>query len=45
MPQPGHVSALGVPDPAELDDDIMAVFDKCVVMIGFVPNVLRAYSL
>ena len=42
MPQPDHVSALGVPDPAELDDDIKAVFDKCVEKIGFVPNVLRA---
>ena len=30
-----------------LDDpaDIKAVFDKCVEKIGFVPNVLRAYSL
>jgi uncharacterized peroxidase-related enzyme len=45
MPQPDHVSALGVPDPAKLDDDIKAVFDKCVEKIGFVPNVLRAYSL
>src|SRR5215510_15232736 len=45
MPQPDHVSALGVPDPAGLDDDIRAVFDKCVEKIGFVPNVLRAYSL
>jgi len=45
MPQPDHVSALGVPDPAELDSDIKAVFDKCVEKIGFIPNVLRAYSL
>src|SRR5260221_11407127 len=45
MPQSDHVSALGVPDPAGLDDDIKAVFDKCVEKIGFVPNVLRAYSL
>src|SRR5262245_16551836 len=45
MPQPDDVSALGVPDPAGLDDDIKAVFDKCVEKIGFVPNVLRAYSL
>src|SRR6516225_11752537 len=45
MPQPGHVSALGVPDPAKLDSDIKAVFDKCVEKIGFIPNVLRAYSL
>jgi len=45
MPQLDHVSALGAPDPAGLDDDIKAVFDKCVEKIGFVPNVLRAYSL
>jgi uncharacterized peroxidase-related enzyme len=45
MPQPDHISALGVPDPAGLDDDIKAVFAKCVEKIGFVPNVLRAYSL
>jgi hypothetical protein len=45
MPQPDHVSALGAPDPAELDNDIKAVFDKCAEKIGFVPNALRAYSL
>jgi uncharacterized peroxidase-related enzyme len=45
MPQPDHVSALPVADPATLDDDLRAVFDKCVEKLGFVPNVLRAYSL
>ena len=45
MPQPDHVSALGLPDPAELDNDIKAVFNKCVEKIGFIPNVLKAYSL
>lgn len=45
MPQPDHVSALPVPDPAGLDDDIQAVFQKCVEKLGFVPNVLQAYSL
>src|SRR5579872_6827927 len=37
-------SALPIPDPATLDDDIKAVFAKCVEKLGFVPNVLRAYS-
>ena len=45
MPQPDHISALGVPDAATLDDDIRAVFAKCVEKIGFVPNVYQAFSL
>ncbi|MYN14659.1 peroxidase-related enzyme [Pusillimonas sp. TS35] len=45
MPQPDHISALGVPDPATLDDDIKVVFQKCVDKLGLVPNVLSAYSL
>lgn len=45
MPQPDRVSALGVPDPAGLDDDLKAIWDKCVEKLGFVPNVFNAYSL
>jgi uncharacterized peroxidase-related enzyme len=45
MPQPDHVSKLGMQDPAELDDDLKALFDKCVEKLGFVPNVYSAYSL
>ncbi len=45
MPQPDQVSALPVPDPSALDEDIRAVFDKCVEKLGIVPNVLSAYSL
>lgn len=45
MPQPDHVSALGVPDAGILDDDLQEVFKKCVDKLGFVPNVLAAYSL
>jgi uncharacterized peroxidase-related enzyme len=45
MPQPAHISALGVPDPASLDDDLRAIWDKCVEKLGFVPNVFSAYSL
>ncbi len=45
MPQPDHISKLGVPDPARLDDDLRAIWDKCVSKLGFVPNVYSAYSL
>jgi uncharacterized peroxidase-related enzyme len=45
MPQPDHVSALGVPDAATLDDDLKAIWAKCVEKLGFVPNVYAAYSL
>ncbi|MDE2007344.1 MAG: peroxidase-related enzyme [Rhodospirillales bacterium] len=45
MPQPDHISRLGVPDPATLDDDLRAIWSKCVEKLGFVPNVFSAYSL
>lgn len=45
MPQPDHISALGVADPATLDDDLRAIWDKCVEKLGFVPNVYSAYTL
>jgi len=45
MPQPDHISALGVPDPAGLDDDLQAIWAKCVEKLGFVPNVFSTYSL
>ncbi len=45
MPQPDHVMALPVPDPSTLDEDLQALFDKCTEKLGFVPNVLQAYSL
>lgn len=45
MPQPDHIMALPVPDPSTLDDDMRALFDKCTEKLGFVPNVLQAYSL
>ena len=40
MPQPDHISKLGVPDRSELDEDLRQVFSKCVDKLGFVPNVL-----
>ena len=46
MSQPKHVHALklGEPKRAELDADIQKYFAKCDEKLGFVPNVLRAYS-
>ncbi len=45
MPQPEHISKLGVPDPATLDDDLQVIWRKCVDKLGFVPNVFSTYSL
>jgi uncharacterized peroxidase-related enzyme len=45
MPQPDHISALGVPDPAGLDDDLKVIWAKCMDKLGFVPNVYSTYSL
>lgn len=45
MPQPGHISVLGVPDPGTLEEDLRAVWAKAEAKLGFVPNVLSAYSL
>src|SRR3954470_15581899 len=45
MPQPDHISALGVPSPETLDDDLQVIWRKCVDKLGFVPNVFSAYSL
>ena len=45
MPQPDHVSALPLGDAAALDEDLRAAYAKCMEKLGFVPNVLQAYSL
>jgi len=45
MPQPDHISKLGVPDADSLDPDLQAIWRKCVDKLGFVPNVYSAYSL
>ena len=34
-----------MPDPATLDEDLRAIWAKCVEKLGFVPNVYSAYSL
>ena len=39
------VMALALPDEGTLPGPIRAVYDKCVEKLGFVPNVLRAYTL
>jgi uncharacterized peroxidase-related enzyme len=46
MTQPPHITALGLPlpDPNELDTDLREYFAKCDGKLGFVPNVLKAYS-
>ncbi len=45
MPQPDHICAYPVPDPASLDEDLQLVFDKCIAKLGIVPNVLSTYSI
>ena len=45
MPQPDHISKLGVPDPATLDEDLQVLWRKCAEKLGFVPNVFSTYSL
>jgi len=45
MPQPDHISKLGVPDSESLDADLQAIWRKCMDKLGFVPNVYGAYSL
>ncbi|MCW5751784.1 MAG: peroxidase-related enzyme [Alphaproteobacteria bacterium] len=46
MSQPKHVTALRMKLPArkKLDPDIQAYFAKCDEKLGFVPNVLAAYT-
>jgi uncharacterized peroxidase-related enzyme len=45
MPQPDHISKLGVPDAAGLDPDLQIVWKKAAEKLGLVPNVLQSYSL
>ena len=45
MPQPDHISKLGVPDAQSLDADLQTVWQKAAEKISLVPNVLQAYSL
>lgn len=45
MPQPDHISALGVADSGSLDEDLQTIWRKCVEKLGFVPNVYQSYSI
>ena len=45
MPQPTHISKLGVPDANTLDEDLQVIWKKAQEKLGLVPNVLQAYSL
>ena|SRR5690554_4299452 len=45
MPQPDQICAYPVPETSELDEDLQAVFAKCVDKLGLVPNVLATYSI
>ncbi len=45
MPQPDYICAYPIPDPGTLDEDLQAVFGKCVDKLGLVPNVLATYSM
>jgi uncharacterized peroxidase-related enzyme len=46
MSQPNRICALHLPEPArsDLKPDVQKYFAKCDEKLGFVPNVLRAYS-
>lgn len=45
MPQPDHISVLGVPAAETLPDDLKAIWAKCTEKLGFVPNVFSTLSL
>lgn len=45
MPQPKHVMALKIPKSPKLDKEMQAYFKLCEEKLGFVPNVLQAYTL
>lgn len=45
MPQPNHICAYPTPDATSLDEDLQAVYAKCIDKLGMVPNVLTSYSL
>ncbi|MGH7913108.1 MAG: peroxidase-related enzyme [Candidatus Binataceae bacterium] len=44
MSQSNHICALHLPEPADLKPEVQKYFAKCDEKLGFVPNVLRAYS-
>jgi uncharacterized peroxidase-related enzyme len=45
MPQPSHISTLGVPPEETLPGDLKIIWEKCREKLGFVPNVFQTLSL
>jgi uncharacterized peroxidase-related enzyme len=45
MPQPDHLVKLDLPETPDLTPELEAYFAKCLEKIGFVPNVLKAYTM
>ncbi len=45
MPQPSHISKLGIPPEADLPDDLKIIWAKCNEKLGYVPNVFKTLSL
>lgn len=45
MPQPDHISKLGIPPEEGLPDDLKAIWAKCNEKLGYVPNVYKTLSL
>ncbi len=43
--QSNNVHALKLPDQRRVGPNIKLIFDKCLEKLGFVPNVLRSYTL
>ncbi|MEE2745810.1 MAG: peroxidase-related enzyme, partial [Pseudomonadota bacterium] len=44
MPQPKHIVKIQLPNPEDLDAETIKYFQICEEKLGFVPNVLRAYT-
>ena len=44
-PRSNTVHALSLPDQRRLRPNIRLIFDKCLEKLGFVPNVLRSYTI
>ena len=45
MSQPDHIVVVSLPRPEDLEDDIQAYFTTCAEKLGFVPNVVRAFTV
>jgi uncharacterized peroxidase-related enzyme len=45
MPQPSHISKLGICPESDLADDLKLIWAKCNEKLGYVPNVFKTLSL